>query len=92
MVREFRSELGDVGVGLKSNGLFPIQTVRFRSIAEAQEAGRFLRHRGIWPVLQLRPPDNPGGGVLRFYITALHNASDVELAARVLGTFRATRH
>jgi 8-amino-7-oxononanoate synthase len=91
LVRQLRSGLRAGGFDVTSNGLFPIQTVRFPSIAEAQEAGRFLRDRGIWPVLQLRPPDYPDGGVLRFYITALHNASDVERAARVLATFRATR-
>jgi 8-amino-7-oxononanoate synthase len=92
LVRQFRIEVAGLDVGLRSSGLFPIQTVHFRSVAEAQEAGRFLRHRGIWPVLQLRPPDYPGGGVLRFYITASHDASDVKLAAKVLGAFRATRH
>jgi 8-amino-7-oxononanoate synthase len=92
LVRQFRSGLRAEGCDVTSNGLFPIQTVRFPNVAETREAGRFLRDRGVWPVLQLRPPDHPGGGVLRLYITAMHAASDVERAVRVLGTFRATRH
>ena len=90
LVSRFRSEAGGSDAEISSKGLFPIQTVHFPSIAETQEAGRFLRGRGIWPVLQFRPPDYPDGGVLRFYITALHTASDVERAARVLAAFRAT--
>jgi 8-amino-7-oxononanoate synthase len=90
LVRQFRSEADGSDAEISSKGLFPIQTVHFPSIAETQEAGRFLRGSGIWPVLQFRPPDHPGGGVLRFYITALHTASDVQRAARVLAAFRAT--
>ena len=92
LVRSFQEGLRYERIEFKSNGLFPIQTIPLRSVAETLQAGRFLRGHGIWPVLQLHPPDHPSTGVLRFVITALHRVSDVERAVKVLCTFRATRH
>jgi 7-keto-8-aminopelargonate synthetase-like enzyme len=87
LVRRFQEGLRYERIEFKSNGLFPIQTIPLRSVAETLRAGEFLRSHGIWPVLQLRPPDHPSTGVLRFVITALHRDSDVERAVKVLAAF-----
>ncbi|MDR4508915.1 MAG: hypothetical protein MRJ65_11900 [Candidatus Brocadiaceae bacterium] len=46
-------------------------------------AGR-LRRKRIWALLQMNPPDNPNGGVIRFVITCRHKEDDIHEAITAL--------
>jgi 8-amino-7-oxononanoate synthase len=87
LVRRFQYALRSRGVGATSRGLFPIQTVSYWSVREAQQAARFLQQRGIWPVVQLETLIRPDSGVLRFVITALHTLSEIDRTVDVLAVF-----
>ena len=69
--------------------MFPIQSLHLPSGATATIAASTLRHQGIWPVLQLAPPEQPGGGAIRFVLTTLHEAADIdEAVAAIARTWR----
>lgn len=87
LVRRFQAKLRENSIPVLSYGLFPIQTIPFRTISLATEAGRNLRQRGIWSALQFSPPDQPEKGVLRFFVTALHTPAQVDLAAEAIVQF-----
>ena len=87
LVRRFQYALRSRGVRVTSRGLFPIQTISYGSAREAQQAGRFLQQRGIWPVVQLETLIRPDSGVLRFVITALHMPSEIDRTIDVLAVF-----
>jgi 8-amino-7-oxononanoate synthase len=89
LVRRFQDGLRSQHIEVRSNRLFPIQTVPFRSPGEAQEVGKFLRRMGVWPLLQLGPSDYPRGGILRFFVTASHTCADIDRAVEALATFNA---
>jgi 8-amino-7-oxononanoate synthase len=72
LVRRFQDSLRYERIEFKSNGLFPIQTIPLRSVAETLRVGGFLRGHGIWPVLQLHPPDHPRGGTAVLYNSIAH--------------------
>jgi 8-amino-7-oxononanoate synthase len=57
---------------------WPEQALYFPTPGAAVAAGRRLRRRGIWPIVQMRPADNPGGGALRLLFTVAHRPDDVE--------------
>jgi len=87
LVRLFRQEMRVAGIEASSAGLFPVQTVPFQRAAEAVRVAACLRRAGIWPALQLRPPDQPGReAVLRFFLTALHTPRQVQQAVRALAS------
>jgi 8-amino-7-oxononanoate synthase len=71
-VKQFRAQIPAAG-----DHAFPIQTLFFPTASAAWQAALRFRKRGIWPVLQLHPPDNPQGGALRFLITADHTEEDL---------------
>jgi 8-amino-7-oxononanoate synthase len=79
-VRRFRGGLASASLRLPANRLFPIQTLRFMTPRHAEAAARELRRMGVWAVLQLRPPDHPKGGVLRFVFSARHQEADIDEA------------
>ncbi|MCB0208580.1 MAG: pyridoxal phosphate-dependent aminotransferase family protein [Anaerolineae bacterium] len=79
-VRYLRSGLAKAGARLTPNQCFPIQTVRFATPRAAEITARKLRRKGIWTVLQFKPPDYPQGGVLRFILTAQHTEADIHRA------------
>jgi 8-amino-7-oxononanoate synthase len=89
LVRRFQEGLRSRHIEVRSNGLFPIQTIPFRSPGEAQKAGQFLRRMGVWPLLQLGSSDYPRGGILRFFITASHTCADIDRAVEALAIFKA---
>jgi 7-keto-8-aminopelargonate synthetase-like enzyme len=68
----------------------PVQTIYFGTSRDAQLAGESLRRRHIWPVIQLRPEDNPAGGVLRFVFTSAHRPGDVTALLQALSHFPPT--
>lgn len=84
LVRRFRAGIAGIGAQLTSPGVFPIQTLTFPTPAAATAAGRYVRQRGVWPVLQLWPPEQPRGGALRFVLTAVHDEADVDEAVEIL--------
>jgi 8-amino-7-oxononanoate synthase len=84
LVRRFQRGLQGQGITVESKGLFPIQTIPLTSAARAQQVCTLLQRRSVWPLLQLDPPDHRGGAVLRFVLTALHSASEVDLAIAAL--------
>jgi 8-amino-7-oxononanoate synthase len=84
LVFKFQRGLRAENISFSSNGIFPIQTIPFQSSARALQAAQFLRRCGIWPLLQLNPPDYPKGSVLRFMITAAHRDLDVDRAVEAL--------
>jgi 8-amino-7-oxononanoate synthase len=63
LVRRFRNGLRRVGLEPEPASLFPIQSLHLPSGAMATIAASTLRRQGIWPVLQLAPPEQPGGEV-----------------------------
>jgi 8-amino-7-oxononanoate synthase len=65
-VRQFRAGLRAAGLPLQTAGLFPIQSLGLSTPQAVLAAGRALRWRGVWPVVQLHAPERPRGGVLRF--------------------------
>lgn len=65
---------------------WPMQTIYFGTSRDTLAAGASLRRSGIWPVVQLRPEDNPAGGALRFIFTAAHHVDDVMTLLRTLTT------
>jgi 7-keto-8-aminopelargonate synthetase-like enzyme len=81
LVRRFRAGARAAGVAL-TPCLLPIQTVPLRGdgVAVMQR----LLDAGVWPALQMHPPDFPHGAVLRFFLTASHTASDIDRAVRAL--------
>jgi 8-amino-7-oxononanoate synthase len=79
-VRRFRHSLTRVGVKLAPNRLFPMQSVRLATPRTAEAAGRELRRKGIWAVLQFRPAEHSAGAVLRFVLTARHEDRDIDEA------------
>jgi 8-amino-7-oxononanoate synthase len=79
-VRRFRKGLAVADLGELSDGLFPIQTLYLETPQAAQAAASKLRRLGLWAALQLGPHDHPGGGVIRFVLTAHHAKQDVEAA------------
>jgi 8-amino-7-oxononanoate synthase len=84
LVRRFRNGLRRVGLEPEPASLFPIQSLRLPSGAIATIAASTLRRQGIWPVLQLAPPKQPGGGAIRFALTALHQAADIDEAVAAI--------
>jgi 8-amino-7-oxononanoate synthase len=84
LVRHFRNGLRRVGLEPEPASLFPIQSLRLPSGAAATIAASSLRRQGIWPVLQLAPPEQPGGGAIRFVLTALHQAADIDEAVAAI--------
>lgn len=64
--------------------LFPMQTIYFSASQSALAAGASLRRRGIWPIVQMRPEDNPTGGALRFLFTTAHRIADIMTLLRAL--------
>jgi 8-amino-7-oxononanoate synthase len=92
LVRRFRNGLRRVGLELDPDTLFPIQSLRLPSGAMATIAASTLRREGIWSVLQLAPPEQPGGGAIRFVLTALHQMADIdEAVAAIARTWRSVR-
>ncbi|MCF6147067.1 MAG: pyridoxal phosphate-dependent aminotransferase family protein [Candidatus Kuenenia sp.] len=79
-VQQFRQGLTRIGIKRRSCNYFPIQTIYFSSKKTATKAAAYLRRMGIWVLLQLEPPDNPYGGVIRFIITCLHKENDINKA------------
>jgi 8-amino-7-oxononanoate synthase len=84
LVRRFRNGLRSVGLEPEPASLFPMQSLCWPSGAMATKAASTLRRQGIWTVLQLSPPGQPGGGAIRFVLTALHQASDIDEATAVI--------
>jgi 8-amino-7-oxononanoate synthase len=84
LVRRFRNGLRRVGLEPEPASLFPIQSLRLQSGAMATIAASTLRRHGIWPVLQLAPPEEPGGGAIRFVLTALHQVEDIDEAVAAI--------
>lgn len=83
-VSHFRRSLAEEGIRLSPNHLFPIQTIPFANPRTAEAAGRELRRRDIWAVLQFKPPDHPTGAVLRFVLTARHKNADIDEATEAI--------
>jgi 8-amino-7-oxononanoate synthase len=83
-VKRFRRCLIEAGIDLAGDHLFPIQTLFLPSAQLAWQAARVMRQRGVWTVLQIHPPDNPGGGALRFILTADHSPDAIDQAAGVI--------
>ena len=80
LIRRFRNGLRRVGLEPEPASLFPMQSLCLPSGAMATMAASTLRRQGIWTVLQLSPPEHPGGGAIRFVLTALHQAADIDEA------------
>ncbi len=85
-VHHFRHGLAKAGIRLHSKQLFPIQTLRFATPLAAETAGRELRQKGLWAVLQLQPSDYPHGGVLRFILSAAHREVDIDRAVKIISS------
>jgi 8-amino-7-oxononanoate synthase len=83
-VKHFRRCLTEAGINLTGDHLFPIQTLFLPSAQLAWQAARMMRQRGVWTVLQIHPPDHPGGSVLRFILTADHTSDAIDQAAGVI--------
>jgi 8-amino-7-oxononanoate synthase len=83
-VRYFRRALATAGLPPLTDTLFPIQTIGFATPLAARVVAASLRRQGVWPVLQLWPPERPQGGVLRFVLTAQHAESDLDQAVAAL--------
>jgi 8-amino-7-oxononanoate synthase len=84
LVRRFRNGLRHVGLEPEPASLFPIQSLNLPSGAMATVAAATLRRQGIWPVLQLAPPEQPAAGAIRFVLTALHQVADVDEAVAAI--------
>ena len=75
LVRAYRSGVG--APGHEAIPVLPMQTIYVGTPRETLVIGAQLRYRGIWPVIQLRPEENPAGGAVRFLFTAAHRMDDV---------------
>ncbi|MDQ3654919.1 MAG: pyridoxal phosphate-dependent aminotransferase family protein [Chloroflexota bacterium] len=80
LVRRFRGGLTCAGLVPEPASLFPVQSLCLPSAEAATSAAIALRRRGIWPLLQLAPPDQPSGGALRFVLIAVHEPGDIDEA------------
>ena len=78
LVEQFIRGFERMGIQIAANGTFPIQSLYFQSSKDALKAALRLRKNGIWPLLQISPMDFPGGGALRFVITAKHSEKEIE--------------
>lgn len=83
LVRQYRAELGQLPRG-SSPHQWPEQAIYTATPHEALRLGRRLRQAGVWPVVQLRPPDNPGGGAVRLLFSAHHEPAEVERLVEVI--------
>jgi 8-amino-7-oxononanoate synthase len=84
LVVGFRRKLSQASLQLSPQWPLPVQSLPFSTPLAAARFAFALRSRGILSVLQLRPPDRPAGGVVRFIITANHKQADIEqLAANI---------
>jgi 8-amino-7-oxononanoate synthase len=77
-VKQFIHGFEQMGIQIAANGYFPIQSLYCQSANDALQAGMRLRKNGIWPLLQISPIDFPGGGALRFVISAKHSKTEIQ--------------
>jgi 8-amino-7-oxononanoate synthase len=84
-VQRFRAGLERLGLPLATHGLFPIQSLHYPTPAAAWRTAVALRRAGVWPILHLTPPEHPGGGAVRFVLSAAHNPPSIETALERIG-------
>jgi 8-amino-7-oxononanoate synthase len=90
LVARFRTAARRAGLDLASGWMFPIQSIRFPPSAAAAVEERLARD-GIVPARAATPREEGGARVVRFFITALHTAADVDRAVASLAAPTRTR-
>jgi 8-amino-7-oxononanoate synthase len=84
-VKQFILGIEYAGIQLPMNEYFPIQSIYFHTPRDALVSGMRLRKMGVWPLVQIYPPDYPGGGVLRFVITVKHSKLEIQRTLEWIG-------
>lgn len=82
LVRLYQSEL--TSDTFNQTFPWPMQSIYFGSPEHTLSVGKQLRREGIWPIVQLRPEDNPAGGAIRFLITASHTVNDLKVLVEIV--------
>jgi 8-amino-7-oxononanoate synthase len=92
MVCHLRDGLARVDVPIATPGLFPIQSLHFASPRATFEVATHLRKHGIWCVADFAAIDNPGGGAIRFVLSAAHSLAMIDEALeRIVASLASSR-